>query len=99
MKKSRTQRAFLSVATSLMSEGVALICGLVVPQMILSTYGSVYNGITQSITQFISYISLMKAGIGARLTAQTAVQPKKASITKSIRHRQVRVERITRGSL
>jgi len=64
MKKSRTQRAFLNVASSILSEFISLVCGLVLPRLILSNYGSAYNGITQSITQFISYISLMKAGIG-----------------------------------
>ena len=64
MKKSRTKNAILTVTTSLISEGVALACGLVLPKMILSNFGSAYNGITQSISQFISYISLMKAGIG-----------------------------------
>lgn len=64
MKKSRTKNAFLTVSTSLLAEGVAIVCGLIVPRMILSNFGSAYNAITQSITQFISYISLMKAGIG-----------------------------------
>lgn len=64
MKKSRTQKAFLNIASSILGEAVALVCGLVLPRMILSSYGSAYNGITQSISQFISYISLMKAGIG-----------------------------------
>lgn len=64
MKKSRTKRAFLNVATSIAGEFVSLACGLILPRLILSNYGSAYNGITQSISQFISYISLMKAGIG-----------------------------------
>ncbi len=64
MKKSRTKRAFLNVASSIFSEFISLVCGLILPRLILSSYGSAYNGITQSITQFISYISLMKAGIG-----------------------------------
>lgn len=64
MKKSRTQKAFLNVASSLAAEFVSLVCGLILPKLILSSYGSAYNGITQSISQFISYISLMKAGIG-----------------------------------
>lgn len=64
MKRSRTQKAFLNVASSILAEGIALICGLVLPRLILSNFGSAYNGITQSISQFISYISLMKAGIG-----------------------------------
>ena len=64
MKKSRTKRAFLNVASSIAGEFVSLACGLILPRLILSNYGSAYNGITSSITQFISYISLMKAGIG-----------------------------------
>ena len=64
MAKSRTKRVALTITTSLLSEGVALVCGLILPKMILTTFGSEYNGITQSISQFISYISLMKAGIG-----------------------------------
>ena len=64
MKRSRTQKAFLNVASSIASEFISLACGLILPRLILSNYGSAYNGITQSITQFISYISLMKAGIG-----------------------------------
>ena len=69
MKRSRTKNAFLVVSTGIISEIVSLICGLVLPKLILSNFGSAYNGITQSITQFISYISLMKAGIGGVTTA------------------------------
>jgi O-antigen/teichoic acid export membrane protein len=64
MAKNRTKRVVLTIGTSLLSEGVALVCGLILPKMILTTFGSEYNGITQSISQFVSYISLMKAGIG-----------------------------------
>ncbi len=64
MKKSRTQKAFLNVASSIAAEFISLACGLILPRLILTSYGSAYNGITQSISQFISYISLMKAGIG-----------------------------------
>ena len=60
----------MTVATSLASEGVALACGLVLPKLILNNFGSAYNGITQSISQFISYISLMKAGIGGATGAK-----------------------------
>ena len=69
MKRSRTKNAMLTVTTSLISEGVALACGLVLPKMILRNFGSAYNGITSSISQFISYISLMKAGIGGAAAA------------------------------
>lgn len=63
-KSSRGQKALLNTITGFSDEIVVLICGLILPRMILLHFGSVYNGITSSITQFISIISLMKAGIG-----------------------------------
>lgn len=83
MAKSRTKNVALTVGTSLLSEGVALICGLILPKMILTTFGSEYNGITQSISQFISYISLMKAGIGGA-TAVALYKPLAENDTKEI---------------
>lgn len=82
-KRSRTKNAFLSISTSLISEGVALVCGLVLPRLILSSFGSAYNAITQSITQFISYISLMKAGIGGA-TAVALYKPLAENDTEEI---------------
>ena len=61
---SRTQRAYLNTVLGLGYEVVAIICGLIVPRLILATFGSKYNGLTSSITQFISIIALLKAGIG-----------------------------------
>lgn len=83
MKQSRTKRVALTIGTSLLSEGVALVCGLVLPKMILTTFGSEYNAITQSITQFISYISLMKAGIGGA-TAVALYKPLAENNTREI---------------
>ena len=54
----------LSVGAGFVFEIVSLVCGLISQKLILVNFGSAYNGITQSITQFISYIELMKAGIG-----------------------------------
>lgn len=83
MAKSRTKRVVLTISTSLLSEGVALVCGLILPKMILTTFGSEYNGITQSISQFISYISLMKAGIGGA-TAVALYKPLAEKNTREI---------------
>lgn len=63
-KSSRSERAIVNTIAGFGQELVALICGLILPRMILIKFGSSYNGITSSITQFISCISLMKAGIG-----------------------------------
>ena len=83
MKKSRTRKAFLNVVSSIIAEFVSLVCGLVLPKLILSNFGSAYNGITQSISQFISYISLMKAGIGGA-TAVALYKPLAKNDNKSV---------------
>ena len=64
MKKGRTKNILFSIGAGFLYEIVSLLCGLVSQRLILSNFGSAYNGITQSITQFVSYIELMKAGIG-----------------------------------
>ncbi len=64
-KKSRTQKAMLNTACEIGLEIVAAICGLILPRLILSNFGSAYNGITHSISQFISCIALLKSGIGS----------------------------------
>lgn len=65
MGKSRSEKALINSSASLINEIISLICGLILPRLILTTFGSDYNGITSSITQFISCISLMQAGIGS----------------------------------
>lgn len=62
--KSRSQKAVLNVMAGIMDEIVAVACGLILPRLILTNFGSEYNGITSSITQFISCITLLKGGIG-----------------------------------
>ncbi|NLD46521.1 MAG: sugar isomerase [Clostridiaceae bacterium] len=42
-----------------------VICGFIVPRLIILTYGSDVNGLISSITQFLGYIVLLEAGVGA----------------------------------
>ncbi len=95
MKRSRTKNAFMSVTTSLISEAVSLVCGLILPEMILSSFGSAYNGMTQSISQFISYISLMKAGIGGA-TAVALYKPLAENDTQEISEILISTQRFMR---
>lgn len=60
----RSKRALKNTLYGLLYEAVALICAMILPRLILGTFGSTYNGITNSITQFLSCISLLRAGIG-----------------------------------
>lgn len=58
----------LLVANTLISviyQVIVVICGFVLPRVILETYGSEVNGLVNSITQFISVVSMMELGVGA----------------------------------
>lgn len=55
---------YKSAAAGLVEEAVALICGFILPRMILVYFGSAYNGIIAAVTQFIGCIALLKSGIG-----------------------------------
>lgn len=61
---NRGRKAVKNTFAALKYEAVALVCGLILPRLILATFGSSYNGITSSITQFLSCIALLNAGIG-----------------------------------
>ncbi len=65
MAQSRSRKALRNTTCELLLEVVTAICGLILPRLILSHFGSAYNGITSSISQFISCIALLKSGIGS----------------------------------
>ena len=60
----RSKKALKNTITSMTYQVVAIICGLILPKMILTYFGSSYNGITSSISQFLSCASLLVAGVG-----------------------------------
>ena len=59
------EKVLLNAITSIINQLVSVICGLILPRLILSHFGSQYNGITTSITQFMACIILMRAGIAS----------------------------------
>lgn len=61
----RSKKALIDTVSSILYEIVFAICGMILPRLILEAFGSSYNGITSSITQFLSYMSLLVSGIGA----------------------------------
>ena len=63
-KDNRAHKAKLNIVTSLGGQVITLICGLVVPRLMLSAFGSEAYGLTSSITQFLAYITLLEGGIG-----------------------------------
>ncbi len=64
MNTDRTKRVKKSVVTTLLLQIVTVICGLIVPRLMIDTYGSEAYGATSSISQFLSYITLLEGGIG-----------------------------------
>ena len=61
---SRSKKASINIIFGFVYEGVALVCGLLLPRLIIHSFGSQYNGLISSVSQFISCIALLKAGIG-----------------------------------
>lgn len=53
-----------NIFSSLFCQVIAIIYGLIVPILIIKTFGSNINGLVTSITQFLNYIILLEAGIG-----------------------------------
>lgn len=49
---------------SLLLEIVSLVCAFILPRLILVNFGSEYNGVVTSITQFLSCVTLLRAGAG-----------------------------------
>lgn len=60
----RTKKAFYNTFTGIVYQGIAVVCAFILPRLILSTFGSSYNGVVSSINQFLSWISVLSAGIG-----------------------------------
>ncbi len=58
--KLRMHRVKLSIFTSICQQAITILCGLIVPQLLLKTFGSDAYGATASIAQFLSYIVLLE---------------------------------------
>lgn len=65
MSKSRTQNAKLNIVFAITLQIVTFFRGLILPRIIIPAYGSDVNGLISSITQFLTYISLLEAGVGS----------------------------------
>ena len=54
----------LNTICSLIFEVVTIICGFILPRLIMGEYGSNINGLVNSITQFIGIITFLELGVG-----------------------------------
>ena len=70
MKIEKISRPKLNIITTFLNQIITTACGIVVPRILIASYGSEAYGISVSITQFLSYISLLESGIGGVARAQ-----------------------------
>lgn len=66
---NRGEKAAYNSIASLFAEGIAITCGFILPKLILSSFGSSYNGLIQSVSQFLSIVALLRAGVGGATRA------------------------------
>lgn len=64
MSRNQKKLVVVNSATGLIFELVSIVCGMILPRLILGKMGSNYNGVTTSITQFLSFITIVRSGIG-----------------------------------
>lgn len=64
-KNDRKKRLAYNTFSSLLFQITTIICGFILPRLILTAFGSVVNGIVNSITQFLGIISFLELGVGA----------------------------------
>ncbi|HGL4575377.1 TPA: lipopolysaccharide biosynthesis protein, partial [Enterococcus faecium] len=60
----RTKKAFYNTTTGIIYQLCSIVCGFIIPRLILGYFGSEYNGMISSITQFLGWISILTAGVG-----------------------------------
>ena len=61
----RGKRLAINTVSSLAFQICTIICGFIVPRLILKSFGSEVNGLVNSITQFLGIISFLELGVGA----------------------------------
>lgn len=62
---NRKKLLALNTSSSLIFQLTTIICGFIVPRLILQTYGSEVNGLINSIMQFLAIIAFLELGVGA----------------------------------
>ena len=61
----RNKYAFKNMLANLILQVCVADSGIILPRFFIEEYGSTINGMVSSITQFLSYIGLVEAGVGS----------------------------------
>ena len=54
-----------NIVYALIAQAVTLILGIIIPRLVIVSYGSEINGLLSSVKQVIGYLALLEAGVGA----------------------------------
>lgn len=58
-------RQLMNLASGLLCQVIMALTGLILPSMIIRTYGSILNGLISTITQMMAYLSLAETGLAS----------------------------------
>lgn len=61
----RSKKSAINTISALIMQIVIMVVGLILPRLYLEAYGSEINGLVTSITQFISFFTLVEAGLSS----------------------------------
>ena len=59
-----TKKIKYNLVLGFASEALTILLGILVPRLVLTSYGSETNGLLNSVTQVYSYVALLEAGVG-----------------------------------
>lgn len=61
----RKKEFLITVISNLLLQVTTAVCGFILPPLIVMTFGSTINGMVSSINQFVAYLNIVEAGVGA----------------------------------
>lgn len=64
-KVSRNKKLMWNTVSSLTFQVTTVLCGFILPRLILQSYGSEVNGLISSVQQFLQIIAFLELGVGA----------------------------------
>ena len=68
------QKSIKNLVYTALSQLISIAFGLILPRLFVTSYGSEVNGLLSSLSQFLVYLGLFEAGVGAA-TMQALYKP------------------------
>lgn len=61
---SNVKKSTYNIITSVLSQFITIVLGIIIPRLVLLNIGSESNGLLSTVNQMLSYASLLEAGVG-----------------------------------